>query len=255
MGYKIYYSFSPDAEFSQLTPAFVKDTVYADSVRLDHLSPILYLKLKAYDYRFNHSVFSDVLEVVLPDTLPPSPPIMFKPMVKNKRVFFKWKPSESPDVDKQRIVAEDKRNGKRDTLMETTQTNLANWAYSPQERGTYNVWIEAEDATQNVARSVQNHSFVTFTLLFTALKPSLKAEADYTSGYIKLVWNLIPDVGKVLIYRKIDDAQYRLYKTLNTAEHYVDNHCTVGKRYYYRILFESKGGAHTQFSNEYTVNY
>jgi len=110
-GYRIYKANSPDHEFSVIQEAFKKDkddtsrvkTVFIDTVTLNSLTPKIYYRVKALDYNYNESEFSDIAEVVRPDTIPPVTPVFTHVVVTEKQVELYFVPSSSEDV-KQHII-------------------------------------------------------------------------------------------------------------------------------------------------------
>ncbi|PCH76119.1 MAG: hypothetical protein COB98_07110 [Flavobacteriaceae bacterium] len=83
MGYRLFRANSDKHEFSAIQEGFhEKDTlfqkaqtVFKDTVTINSLTPYIYYKIKALDYNFNQSEFSEVLKVKRPDIIPPTTPV------------------------------------------------------------------------------------------------------------------------------------------------------------------------------------
>jgi hypothetical protein len=127
-GYKIYYAFKKNAEFSQLTGEFDRDTAMTHKLELGHLESKIFVKLKAYDFRFNHSEFSDVAEIKLPDTIPPSAPILVKLLVDKDEMVFEWRPSGSKDLKYQHISATHKKTKKGGYALDHRKPNIGSFS-------------------------------------------------------------------------------------------------------------------------------
>jgi hypothetical protein len=105
-GYKLFKSNSPDHEFSVIEEAFKKDkedtnkikVVFTDTVTLQSLTPKIYYRLRALDYNYNQSEFSDIIAVTRPDTIPPVTPVFTDVTVGEKQIELRFVPSESKDV-------------------------------------------------------------------------------------------------------------------------------------------------------------
>lgn len=255
-GYKIYYAFNKNAEYSQLTGAFERDTTMTHKLKLGHLEPVIYIKLKAYDFRFNHSQFSNVAEIKLPDTIPPSTPILVKLLVDNDEMIFDWRPSGSKDLKYQHIISTHKRTGKTDTLLTTTNLTMNTFRYTPQASGKFQFHILAEDINGNISQSKQKITRSTSAIVAGKQKPELHIEANYEKGYIELKWSTIKNASKYLIYRKQESDSFRLYATVNEGQNnYTDKKCTVGINYAYRIVGRMANGQLTEFSKMAEINF
>ena len=106
MGYRLYRSNSPEHEFSVINEGFhEKDTIYKkaqtifkDTVTINSLTPYIYYKMKALDYNFNQSKYSDILKVKRPDIIPPTTPVFKKVLVGKDSITVHFITSKSIDV-------------------------------------------------------------------------------------------------------------------------------------------------------------
>ncbi|MEJ5995973.1 hypothetical protein WG904_16215 [Pedobacter sp. Du54] len=110
-GYRIYKSNSAEHELSVIQESFRKDKldsnavklVFTDTVSLNSLTPKTYYQVKALDFNYNQSIYSDVIAVKRPDTIPPITPVFTNVIVKEKQIELYFAPSESLDVKEQLI--------------------------------------------------------------------------------------------------------------------------------------------------------
>lgn len=83
MGYRLFRANSDKHEFSVIQEGFQEkdtlfqkaQTIFKDTVTINSLTPYIYYKIKALDYNFNQSEYSEVLKVKRPDIIPPTTPI------------------------------------------------------------------------------------------------------------------------------------------------------------------------------------
>lgn len=109
MGYRLFKANSTEHEFSVIYESFVENdslnqeiqTVFKDTVTLNSLTPFIYYKIKALDFNYNQSEFSDIIAITRPDTIPPVTPVFTNVIVKEKQVELYFAPSESIDVREQ----------------------------------------------------------------------------------------------------------------------------------------------------------
>ncbi|OUS18071.1 hypothetical protein A9Q93_04030 [Nonlabens dokdonensis] len=106
MGYRLFRSNAAEHEFSVISEGFhEKDTIYTkaitvfkDTVTLKSLTPYIYYKIKALDYNFNQSDYSDVLKVKRPDYIAPETPVFKNVKVGKKFIELEFILSSSEDV-------------------------------------------------------------------------------------------------------------------------------------------------------------
>lgn len=105
-GYKLFKANSPDHEFSVIEEAYKNDRddtsriklIFKDTNTLLSLTPKIYYRIKALDYNYNQSVFSDIMAVIRPDTIPPVTPVFNNVIVSETQIELHFVPSSSKDV-------------------------------------------------------------------------------------------------------------------------------------------------------------
>lgn len=110
-GYRLFKSNSPEHEFSVIEEGFLEDkwdtntikVKYTDTITLQSLTPYIFYRIKALDFNYNQSVFSEITQVKRPDTIPPVTPVINDVLVGEKKIEIRFVPSESIDV-KEHIV-------------------------------------------------------------------------------------------------------------------------------------------------------
>ncbi|MDR3184543.1 MAG: hypothetical protein LBT49_03960 [Prevotellaceae bacterium] len=252
-GYRIYRSNRPGFEFLLITPAVVKQPFYTDSVTLNTLTQQVYYRLRAIDLRQNQSAFSEVLELLRPDTIPPVAPVIKSVEVQKGALLLTWINSSSADVARHHIY----RKQKSDTAFQLLtrvdrkpekQSVYADRTVEPGE--TYIYRVRAEDNSR----------------LYSA--PSAPVQQQAPGGLAERVvlrkreysdrallhWEITAKKGveRVLIYRASDNMEIQLYN--NTTENsYTDDSLSPDKKYVYRIKAVYTDGTSSALSNEVTV--
>ncbi|TVQ87458.1 MAG: hypothetical protein EA393_10610, partial [Bacteroidetes bacterium] len=106
MGYRLFRANDPEHEFSVIFEGFVDDdslqykipTVFTDTVTLNSLTPRIYYKVKALDFNFNQSDFSEMMVIDRPDTIPPTTPVFRRVVSRTNEIELHFALSESRDV-------------------------------------------------------------------------------------------------------------------------------------------------------------
>lgn len=108
-GYRIFKSNSAEHELSVVKELFKKDkfdttaiqVIFYDTVGLNSLTQKIFYRIKALDFNYNQSVFSEIAIVKRPDTIPPITPVFTNVIVKENQVELYFAPSSSIDVKEQ----------------------------------------------------------------------------------------------------------------------------------------------------------
>jgi uncharacterized protein len=100
-GYRVYYSNSPDHEFSNITPQILKDTTFRDTIEKRTLTKHIYYRIAAVDNNYNHSKLSPWIKIRRLDVIAPVAPIFSALEVLDTAVVLKWINSSSDDVQSQ----------------------------------------------------------------------------------------------------------------------------------------------------------
>jgi len=106
MGYRLFKANDPKHEFSQIRNHFLDSVtdpkknlhIFRDTTTLNTLTPNIYYRVKALDFHYNQSEFSDIYIVKRPDTIPPTVPVFNNVKVFTDKVVLQFAPSQSEDV-------------------------------------------------------------------------------------------------------------------------------------------------------------
>ncbi|MCW3073616.1 MAG: hypothetical protein JWP69_685 [Flaviaesturariibacter sp.] len=125
-GYRIFKANSAEHELSVIQEAFKMDkadtiairVVFTDTVSLNSLTSKIYYKVKALDYSYNQSPFSEMVAITKPDTIPPTTPVFTRVIVTEKQVELYFAPSESVDVKEQVVYRKTDAEGEWKILLQ-----------------------------------------------------------------------------------------------------------------------------------------
>jgi uncharacterized protein len=98
-GYQVYVADrQTDAFFPVSGPPF-RQNLYRDTLNLNTLNKSIYLKIKALDYYNNASLFSEIIQIEIPDKVPPIAPVLTMIQADDDaNVQLAWEISPSTDV-------------------------------------------------------------------------------------------------------------------------------------------------------------
>ncbi|SMO36358.1 hypothetical protein SAMN06265379_101278 [Saccharicrinis carchari] len=106
MGYRLFRANDPEHEFSVISEGFLEvdsmdnpvQLIYTDTVTLNSLTPSIFYRVKALDFNYNQSDFSDIMKVERPDTIPPTTPVFKRLVNSTNQIELHFALSASKDV-------------------------------------------------------------------------------------------------------------------------------------------------------------
>ena len=210
-GYRVFRSASGNDEFSQLTHSPIKNAVFKDSINKKDLNRSVFYKIIAVDLRQNESEFSDVFELVKPDIIPPSIPVITETKATNKGIFIKWINSSSSDAVKHEIY----RKLSIDTAWQkigelpigkgNRESSFTDYECSSDYIATYKIIaVDKSDNSSDASVSID----------IKGLKSNKGEKLK------KITYKVIPEKGIVFIEWKAPEQTvkyYKIYKKINTG--------------------------------------
>ncbi|MBT1705417.1 fibronectin type III domain-containing protein [Chryseosolibacter indicus] len=236
-GYRIYRSYYQSEEFAQVTTEPLRDTSYIDQVQLKSLNEKVHYRILAIDRNQNQSVLSAILSLSLPDKVPPMPPVWFPVLSEKEGVTLRWTPSGSTDVMKYEVY---KRGTQGQWMRVGSRTSGTDSLYHFQDHTmtTSDVQYYTVIAIDEAGLESPPAPVVTGFKL-PQPKPSVDVKAplvDRENKKIVLKWNYNEkDVVAYRVYRKMNDGDMQLYKTVKVKE-FVDQEISPGSSYGYQVV-------------------
>lgn len=259
-GYRVYRGNNRREEFFQVTVEPIADTLFTDSISLKTLDRSVFYQVMAIDRNQNHSGLSEILELRLPDKVPPVAPVLLPSQSSKEGVLLQWLPSSSDDVLRYDIYARGQNDIKWNKLGEVRHSKDSLFAYSVNDilEGTrMNFTVLAIDAAG--LESVPAEP-IEAARLINPVKPRVlvtSPEIDRENKFIKLRWSYTQSsVAKYQIYRGREGETARLYTTVNgLSNDFVDRQLQMNSIYTYQIVALFTSGARSEFSDKIIVNY
>lgn len=247
-GYRIYRSYNPQAEFSEVTQTTFNQENYTDTVAITNLNRKIYYKILAEDQRFNRSKFSEIFVLDKPDIIPPSSPILNNYEVTTDGIRIYWIPSGSPDVSSHVVYRKtgDEQEVQWEKLFESKSLQDFTFHDSTlQDPNVFSYTVVARD-------SVGLESIPAKPVSVTWNGKAVKNEDIKFSGtvnrelrFINLTWKVKDfHVLEYRLYRSTDNHPLKLYKTMEgTSKGFNDATLEVNTTYTYGLQLFLNGGA------------
>jgi fibronectin type 3 domain-containing protein len=243
-GYRILRSFTQNEEKSSITPEFVTQNHYADTLSLDLGNSYVYYSLTAIDGRYNESAPCTPVKALKPNNKTPDEPVItgYKLLPDNK-VAIEWTTdSGHPDITYKLIRTNfDKPeyirtvfSGDYDTTSYTDEIPVSGKyrysliAYGPDGKKSFTPQpLEIEIKSDTASDGVSEFTYY----------------ADTDRRYIELSWKKHEVTRLYRIYKAAENEKMALWKELEPGETRVtDENVYPGNKYTYTIVYVAGEG-------------
>lgn len=253
-GYRIFYANNKKDEFSLLTSDIIRQNYYCDTINLANLTPEIYYRIVALDYRGNISPFSEIFTLEKPDTIPPATPLIkkIKQFKNSASVILQAVGGGSKDLA-YHILFRKEINGidflPIDTLgIMVTDSVLIDT--TTEFKNTYEYKILALDKHNNKSWS-EPASVEIFIKGLLPMTKNIQAVKDTLNNTILFTWEAPKTLDSELeIYRKNDLGRYVLYKVVAAKlEQFKDHQIRINDEDEYKARFVNEDGTLTNMEN------
>ncbi len=257
-GHKLYRANGKDHEYSFVRDFFNEDEemgkpvkyIFIDTISLHSITPNIYYKLKAIDYHYNMSAFSEPLIVKRPDTIPPTTPVFTNVEVSDNEIKLYFEPSGSIDVI-QHILYKKASTDSVWKEIEVPNPSLKQYNDKDVKSGIiYTYTLRAKDNSNLFSKysvSVDGKPYI--NSLIPGVEQLLVAKID---SNIVLNWrhNLPKDERKFIIYKQNKLGQMVQYSSTDDL-YFKDNFVEIENIYAVKVF--SVKGAQSKLSNKVSI--
>ncbi len=245
LGYKIYQNFNKNEAPFVLNDVACKDTIFTKTIDLKNLNRKIYYRISSVDMRYNQSDLSVVLELELPDVIPPEAPAISGYKIPKEGIEISWINSPSDNVVEHRIYKTEK--GKDSVALVATITDKKKQSYvdgAVKEGVRYTYYVTA------VKKSGMESKPSTSITVFTNNPPGqdlsiwrLDAVVDRTNNIIKLTWaDALQHVVSYEIYKAENESGYARWRSVEGTVHEITDTSVQSQttyKYMIRAVFEN----------------
>ncbi|MEZ4971370.1 MAG: hypothetical protein R2814_17215 [Flavobacteriaceae bacterium] len=246
-GYRIFRSYNPKAEFSEVTQTAFKQENYSDTIAIANLNRKIYYKILAEDQRFNRSKFSEVLTLYKPDVIPPSAPTINNYKVTTDGIEIFWIPSSSPDASSHivyRKTGRAKETQWRKLFESKTRQDSSFYDPTLLEPNVFSYTVVAKDSVGFESLPAKPVSVVWNGKTLNEGDIMFNGTVNRELRFINLRWKVKDfNVAEYLLYKGEEGQGLKLYKTLNrTTKGFNDVELEANSDYTYGLQLVFEGG-------------
>lgn len=263
LAYKVYFANQRDHEFIELTPGYIRDTFFFDSVDISMLARDCFYYVIAVDNNHNYSKPSDTLRVLLPDLLPPGVCVLDGVSQDNDTVTIRWRGSVSVDVAGYYIYRKPRPavNWECVALLPPTAVDakgILTFGDRPAPSvHPYSYCVEVRDSAAN-SSGMAGYAVVQIDENpEVAVTINLKAKYDSKRNKIELTWKHDYDGKKEyygVVYREDGNGQFVDIGTFSHKESkFTDTTAPADSRCSYYVQLKLGRGRYSSISNTVSV--
>jgi fibronectin type 3 domain-containing protein len=252
-GYRVYFSNYATHSFINLTGSPLNTEKFIDTINLKTLSKKAYYKIVALDYHFNHSPYSQAIELERPDKNLPQAPLFTSYFCDGKSVKLNWAGSFSEDV--QSIIILRRRLGDKDWLRIYEGKNQDTGTYIDQNimRGEiYEYETKAIDKSGLVSESIKPLKIKVMPFQTLEDISNLKAMPGKETVVLNWQYALQSDIYFV-IFRAENEKEFEEIDFVENSLTYTDKKVKSETNYRYAIKPVARKGASGKMSSPIKV--
>lgn len=256
LGYRILRAFTEKDEKSSITPDFILQNYYSDTLSLDLGNSHAYYSLTAIDERYNESLPCLTIKAAKPNNKTPDEPVItgYKLLPDNK-VIVEWiTDSGHPDIS-YKLIRVSFDNPRYTRTVFSGDASITSYTDEIPVSGRYRYSLIAYGVDGKKSFSPQP-----LEVDIKADSPSdevsgLTYYTDTNKGYIELSWKKHEKAKLYRIYRAAENEKMTLWKELEQSEtRIIDEIVSPGNNYTYTILYINDQGRASN-AKKIIVNY
>ncbi len=240
-GYRVARSFAENEEQTVLTPQFISEAQFSDTLSLSTINRKVYYAVSAIDHHFNESAFCLPVLALKPDNTPPAEPVFSGYKVEDGSIELFWITDPQDDVIYYLL-----RKAENDTITEmvfSAGNAIQSQVDYPPQTGCYEYTMLAIDKSNNVTKSPASLKICIHVPKQEFHVGGFSAFRDRINEYIELSWHKHPQALSYRIYKNEPDKALTLWKELDASVTKVtDENIYPASTYQYTIILLSHDG-------------
>lgn len=244
LGYRIFRGQTPDEEMIPLNDIAVRDTVFVDSINLKMLNSKVYYAVASLDERYNQSDRSPVVEVVKPETIPPTPPFIREIKVENGRNVILWVSGQEENLAGYDLMR--KAGGEDGFTLLAKLTGVENCMYEDGDVENDKAYVyHVRSRSQGGLLSEPSPDYRVRAVSKSDAKYRIVFDAAPRKGGIRLSWKVpVTDAVNIQLFRKTGDGTFGLLlEELAVTGETEDKNVIPGTKYEYMLVVKANGAA------------
>jgi fibronectin type 3 domain-containing protein len=254
-GYRILRAFTENGEKSSITPGFIPENKYADTLSLNLGNPYVYYSLTAIDQRYNESEPCQAVKAAKPNRKTPDEPVIIGYESVGNNVTVQWVVNpQQGDITYRLVRTCSGKPACSGTVFEGDHTTDRFTDQVPGP-GRYTYSLVATDPKGKKSFSPKPLEVEITAGAIPEAITGFSSYGDAAKGYIELSWRRHQEAKLYRIYKATEKEKMTLWKEVpQTQTRITDEMVYPGNKYTYTILYITNQGRPSKAST-ITVEY
>jgi len=254
-GYRVFRSDTKQQTFQQLTTSPVPGNYYSDTLSLKTLKKKVLYKVRAYDYNYNPSEFSEILVLERPDFIAPVPPTLTSITKQKDSIQLQWDSSAEKDVAKYHIYRKvsEETDFKKIATVSGTEHSYQEPVLKAYTSAAYRVSVMDGSGNESSPSKIMRWIYENKN---TSFIPTLSGNFNAKTKDLALLWNPPAEMdGTMIIYRDSGKGLKQYASARSKEGKFIDKaffQNSTGYEYQIKLLFSD--GMESALSNTLKVN-
>ncbi|MGK0363356.1 MAG: fibronectin type 3 domain-containing protein [Saprospiraceae bacterium] len=248
-GYRVFGSNHEKTDYLSLTPMPLESPLFTDTLTLNRLNEKYYYRIVAFDNYYNHSEYSEVITIQIPDTIAPRAPLSLNGNQKENTISLTWKPSNSKDVVAQRIMRQESETKEWKTISELKGNRISTFEDVITNHSNYlGYCIVAVDDVGLISEQ-SNTVFFDLSNKNRPEEVSSFSATKQKDNTVEISWNNenMKAGNRFLLYKYIEGERPKLLRSID-GNLFIDKALQKGNVYEYFIVAQDKNGHRSEKS-------
>jgi len=223
------------------------ENIFQEKINLNTLNGKIYYSVMALDRRMNQSKACQPVEIIKPDRVPPSSPVLIDSKISDKgKTTLGWINSSSDDVVSHRLYRKTEQDTAWTTVATISDVKIAQFEDTVSaSEGTLLLYsLRAIDRSNNISEPSPVWKVIAHAKQQTGQLKNLRADMDRTNHSITISWKTSStDIAEYTIYKAKNNEPFSTLQVIpGTRAFYTDTDLAVSNMYRYAVRATLKNG-------------
>jgi hypothetical protein len=247
LGYAILRSNNRTEEPAIINTKSQIENIFEEKIALNTLNAKIYYSVMALDRRMNQSKACQPVEVIKPDRVPPSSPVLIDSRVSaNGKTTLSWINSSSDDVVSHQLYRKTEQDTTWTTVVTISDLHITQFedTLSAPDGALLLYTLRAIDRNNNISEPSPVWKAVAHAKQQTSQMKNLRADIDRTNHSITISWKTnSTDIEAYTIYKAKNNEPFGTLQVIpGTQAFYTDTDLAVSNVYRYAVRATLKNG-------------
>jgi len=240
LGYRIFRGQTSEEEMIPLNDIAITDTVFVDTINLELLNDRVYYAVTALDERYNQSDKSPIVEVIKPETIPPTSPFIREIKVENGKNIILWVSGAEKNLAGYDLLR--KADSENEFTLLAALNDAGNCIYEDNDVENNKAYIyQIRSRSRGGLLSEPSPDYKVRAISKSDAKHSIIFAATPRKEGVILSWEIsITETANIQLFKKTNDETFGLFREgVSVMGEIRDEDVVPGTKYEYMLVVKT----------------